>query len=923
MILTRRALPALGLCCCLLVSAVACGRDNRNTTPPPAPDVDMAHGVDKAPDLDMGDLEDRDKDFAQPDAEMGPPAESIQIEGLSAPVQVTFDSSHVPHIRCESDEDCFAAQGYYHAAHRFTQMDLRRRVGAGKLATLLLVATPQVIALDVSSRQALSTRDGEPLEEVVYERLGEEEKAALEAYTRGVNAWLGDYRAKRNGAQLSEEGSFVLIDVRTIPDWRPQDSVVVSLLFLNQMMNITDNELAAGRRLADFNEEQMGLFKDFLYGWHVDPDSVVMDSAGEPFTELNPRALLGRGAPQLEALAPRMRRAAPVLEQARARLSPLAQYTAAHNPFGSNSWATAPGKNAAGHALLANDPHLPLSNPALWYLVEMDARTSGGGDLHAAGVSFPGLPGVLIGYSEDVAWSATIAYWDLADVYIETLNADGDGVMRDGEEIEFIRKTQTFGKAPATQDRELLYVPGHGPVIALDEDEGTAVTLKNVLADVELDFKLFFGLGSTRSLEEAKDLLKGSTAAGFNFVLIDRQGSIAYYPFAAVPRREWDLSANPPWLPLDGSGVAEWSAPYIQGTELPHLLNPPNDFIVTANAAITSDMLDGVPGNAGYPPLQSVFMAGGERQGRIVDQLQDSDAHDLVSYKALQGDSFSWLAQHTLPEILRASEGITLSPEATAMREALGGWDYTCPTGLSDARDPKNSEKASGAQASASIGCAIFHTLYFVLTYQTFIDEVPEGSGIDPSYEHRAMYWLLNDPSKLHGDEALNYWDNKRTEEVIEVQADGVARALEATVAQLEVLFGSGVVDDWRWGRIHTLTLNADLLSTQTPMYNHGPFAAPGGLYTVNAASPNGVREGGQGSYAYNSGASMRMIIEGKPEGFTAHFNFPGGQVHRRDSAYYDHLLDGWLANEYFVMPFTQQEIEADAQQVISLTAPE
>ena len=774
MILTRRALPAIGLCCCLVVSAVACGRDdNRNTTPV----VDMAPDVDKAPELDMDDGEDLAEDFAQPDAEMGPPAESIQIEGLSAPVQVTFDSSHVPHIRCESDEDCFAAQGYYHAAHRFTQMDLRRRLGAGKLATLLLVATPEVIAVDVSSRQALSTRDGEPLEEVAYERLDEEDKAALEAYTRGVNAWLGDYRAKRNGAQLSEESSFALIDVRTIPDWRPQDSLIVSLVFLNSLMDIADSEIAAGRRLADYDEAQMGLFKDFLYGWHVDPDSVVMDSAGEPFTELNPRALVERGAPQLEALAPRMRRAAPVLEQARARLTPLAQYNAAHNPFGSNSWATAPGKNAAGHALLANDPHLALSNPALWYLVEMDARTQGSGDLHAAGVSFPGLPGVLIGYSEDVAWSATVAYWDLADAYIETLSADGEGVMRDGEKIGFIKKTYTFGKPPATQDRELLYVPGHGPVIALDEDEGTAVTLKTVLADTQLDLKLFLGLGRTRSLEEAKGLLEESTAAGFNFVLIDRQGSIAYYPFAGVPRREWDIDANPPWLPLDGSGVAEWSEDYIQGTELPHLLNPPNDFIATANAAITSDMLDGVPGNAGYPPLQSVFMAGGVRQGRLVDVLEGSDQHDLASYKALQGDSYSWMASQALPEILRASEGIALSPEAAAMREALGGWDYTCPTGLSDARDPKNSEKASGTEAGASIGCAIFHTLYFVLTYQTFIDEVPEGSGYDPSYEHRAMYWLLKDPSMLHGNEALDYWDDASTEEEIEGEVQRAWRA--------------------------------------------------------------------------------------------------------------------------------------------------
>ncbi len=917
------------LVCCALFGAIAwgCGpeEENKNNT---TPVEDMSTAQDMTPEQDMLDPDGGggDKPDAAPDmvitpdmtpdmdesdmpVDMGLPAEGVFIEGLSAPLKVTFDAQHVPHINCQTNNDCFAAQGYYHAAHRFAQMDVRRRVGSGRLSTLLSINNAGALSSDITNRQLLTTRDGQPLEDAIYDKLDDREKSALDAYARGVNAWLRDYELGRNNAQLSEEGSFAFINLNDIPEWTAQDSLVVSLVFLNSLMDIGNSELNAANVLNIYGED---LFMDFYQGWHLDPDSTIIESAGGTYGALGANRFTNvQEGPRLDIIKPRLRQAAPAIYSAQQRLQGITQYTSAENPFGSNSWATSPAKNKADYALLANDPHLALSNPALWSLVEMDARTDGTGDLHTAGVSFPGLPGVMIGYSEDVAWSATVAYWDLVDVYVEEISADGQGVVRGGQTIPFIKQEYTFKQAQGETTEELLFVPDHGPVIAIDTDAGVAITLKSVLADSTDDLKLFLNMGSTTSLAEAKTLLSGSTAAGFNFVLIDRLGSIAYYPFAGIPRREWDIATNPAWLPLPGDGSAEWGDTHITADELPQLIDPPNNFIATANAGITDDMLDGIPGNAGYPPLQSPFMASGPRQARIVDVLEASDEHDVASYQELQGDTVSWLAQQMLPIILTSAQNVALEPDAQTLHDTLAAWDYTCPTGLADARDPENSAADSATAASAS-GCAAFHVLLFTLNAQTFKDNVTAAGGqATRSYETSAMYWLLNDPSMLNTAEA-DYWDDLGTTDVVETRDGEIARAMTTAVAHLDALFGSKAPADWLWGRIHTLTLNADLLSALTSDYNHGPFATHGGLFTVNVANPSNPEEG-DGEYSHGAGASMRMIVEGKPDGFVGHFNFPGGQVHRRDSEFYDHLLDDWLSNDLFVMPFTKAEVEAAA----------
>ncbi len=892
-----------------LLALAACGNNDNNsdnngggdpadmTTDMPAPDMaeDMSAPEDMGPDM---------------------PAEGLQIQGLSAPVQVSFDAQRVPHLRCQTNEDCFAAQGYFHAKHRFAQMDLRRRLARGRLTTLLTVATDDAVNADRASRRLLTNRQGEPLEEIVYDGLDAESKALADAYARGVNAFLSDLREGRNGAEAPDEYSFMFInsDVNAIPEWEPQDSVAVGLLFLNNLIDRTSGELRAGERFAT---QSQTFFLDMYLHPPLDPTATIINSSGESYTGLGSSTDIVPlpTAPDLDPAQLRLQRSKELLSAARRDLNAL-QEVRGEGPFGSNSWATAPARNSDDWAILSNDPHLPLSNPAIWHLIEMDAKSEGTGDFHAAGVSFAGLPGIMIGYSEEVAWSATVAFWDLSDVYIEELSPDGDGVMLNGNEVPFITKTFEING----EDEEFLYVPHHGPVLEIDRDAGTAITTKSVLADIENDMQLFVNMGRQGSMEQAKDLLATSVASGFNFVLIDRSGNISYYPFAGIPRREWNVGTDPAFLPLDGTGNFEWTDPLIRADELPQLENPTNNFIATSNGAITDELDDSIPGTANTPPLQTPFLAPSVRQARIIDAINEVSEHDWESHLAIQGDHVSWLGQELLPLILAEVQDDDLTAQGRAVRDALTAWDYTCPTGL-DGEDPEMAGGVSGDEAAASIGCSAFHATLYTLTVLAFADDFEEEGAGSASGQIEPLFFLLKGDTI---NSSRDYWDDLTTAPpMVETEQQIITSALNSAAENLEIATGSADADDWRWGRLHTLTLRADLLSGLTDQYNSRTVAAPGGLLTVNVASPRNPTATTP-DYSFRAGPSMRMVVEGRPDGMVGRFQLPGGQVHLRDSEFYNSLLSGWLDNEPFVMPFTPDEVDAAAEETVTVSpAPE
>ena len=820
----------------------------------------------------------------------------IAIDGLEGPVSVYFDQQGILHAQCGSDADCFAVEGYFHAAHRFAQMDLRRRLGRGRVSAL---AGGIALPVDRFWRMMMTDREGTPLEERILAQADDQTRAALEAYSLGVNAWLADLAADRNGAVLADEYSFEVIDQDAIQDdWEPLDSVACILPLIENLNDSSQVDIKMGEVYGQLPPD---VAQD-LFGLRPASSSTILPSPTLARKARAPRradAIGPRVHQRMRASRELFRRAlgipgrpAPVLD-VRGR--------------GSNNWVVSP-ELGGGSALLANDPHLPLSHPAIWYLVNLDSKTSGGGSLHTAGASFAGLPGIVLGHNDDIAWGATTTYLDGADVYVETLNEAGDAVILDGKEVPI--ETHSFEIAvsgmaePVTEEYEV--VPHHGPI--LSRTDTTALSVRWIGHDSDTDINFLLGLATATTVEEGRAALENITSAGQNFVIIDRAGDIGWFPFMRLPTRPW-AETNPPWLPLPGDGSAEWGDP-IPYEDLPQVINPPAGFVATANNDMTGALQDGDPTDDGDPFYQGVVDEGYRHQ-RIVERLEAEEQHDLASMQSIQADVHSLVGEVLTPAILAAVDGETLDADGQAVADALSGWDFECPTGLVGT-DPEG--EADPRTASSARGCAAFHVAWSRLLRMTFDDDLAEAEVQDVSAFPTALIFALTMPGVL----SRTYWDDESTVPT-ESRADIVSAALSSAGAYLQTELGDP--SDWLWGRIHTLSLRADLFDANgVTEFNSDSFANDGGMFTVDVAHPaDELRD----DYFQRNGPSMRFACEASEAAVQCTIELPGGQRHDRDSQFYDSMFDEWLVNHPVPFLYALDEAAAAAVESVRLVPPE
>ncbi|MCZ6807877.1 MAG: penicillin acylase family protein, partial [Deltaproteobacteria bacterium] len=508
-----------------------------------------------------------------------------------------FDEYGILNADCATDEDCAMVLGYYHAFDRFVQMDIRRRFSTGRLADLLpkgLAEILNVAGVAADARALFSTRDGQPAEQFLREQSSPKTLALFEAYSAGVNQWIADVQTGENGAVFPLEFSSVLLDYGPdrVPEWTPDDCLATVLALVETLTNDEGAQVNAGLARAAIGADDK--FSDL---WSRRPlkDSSILPPGWQP---PSPAAALvpKRGAANLASRSiPRApgRNFIPALQKLSARLTATeevrqmalgARQIGAE--VGSNSWVVAPGLTTGGNALLSNDPHLGMTQPATWYLANLDAKTNGSGEIHTAGMTFAGVPWVLIGQNERIAWGFTTTVMDFSDVYLEELVTDGSGnptgVMFQGAEVPFTRVPFTIAfNDGSTEERELLFVPHHGAVREIDVENGTAVTLRWTGNDIDTDANVFTDLGRAASVEEARIAFEGSTSFGQNMVVSDPEGNIGWFPYNRLPKRTWATNldgAAPPWLPLIGAGDYEWTE-YFALEELPQALNPAESFI--------------------------------------------------------------------------------------------------------------------------------------------------------------------------------------------------------------------------------------------------------------------------------------------------------------------------------------------------------
>lgn len=841
-------------------------------------------------------------------------ATGVQIPGLSAPVQAAYDEHGILHLTCATDDDCYAALGYFHASNRFFFMDFIRNLVRGKLGALVK-AGDTVLANDYENRRWFSTRQGEPLEQKLYDDASAQVKGHLDAYTRGVNAWIGDMRAGRNEATLTTEYDFALIVKEAIRDWEAVDSAAVGLYVLNDLSNNSEGEIAQAAAMPFFDP---ALIPDLF---SVRP---VFDAATLPASQ---QMGLAPPAPFPVPSAS----SANLLRDAHAALGRVGSGTTQRGSgdIGSNNWILGPGRTSAGRAIVSNDPHLSLTNPSIWFPVELDAKTQGTGAYHVAGSTFPGLPSVMVGHNESLAWGVTTAYWDLADVYQEELTPDGSAVMFEGNPVSILEKEFTFENAmtgmPVT--RTFRWVPHHGPIVSEDLANNTAISIKWTGHEGGTDLDAFFGVARASTTEEARLAIEQISSASQNFIVGDLAGDIGWYPYSNVPERPFASAALPPWLPLPGDGTAEWEGT-VPKAMLPQVTNPPAGAIATANADMTGASFDGDVLNDGQAAIQATLKANGTREQRILDLIEaGGDAHTVDTMVALQGDDFSLLGEVVVPAVLAAANGQTLTPEEQDVVDALTAWQYTCPTGV-DGSDPAASpDSTDPTETAEAIGCSAFHATLFAVTKAALGDEIDAASalaGEDVFLPGRLDLQLvvraIKDSASIASGDLL--WDDVSTNATVETRDEILLRGITMAAEALAV---TGAPSDWRWGRLHTLTLRSIFDSFGVPTYNAGPYVAPGCAECVNVANPLSRRVPDAGmpwDFAFAAGPSIRFVVEVGPDVPRMSYQLPGGADLHRESPFYNNLLPNWLENTPIDFPFGAGAVPNPAKAVEINPAP-
>ena len=756
---------------------------------------------------------------------------SVTVAGLSSAVEIVRDRNGVPHIYARSVIDAAFALGFVHAQDRLWQMEMSRRIGAGRISEMVGEAS-------LGTDKFLRTLGVYDSAERTFANLDIETRASLEAYAAGINAYLDT----RTGPLPPE----FLILGHTPELWRPADSLVwVKMMAWDLGANWSD-ELLRARLAQRLTHDQVAqLFPPYP------PDGEVA---------LDEYAGLYEGLRLDELWA-----ASEELRPGRAN--------------GSNNWVLSGARTATGKPLLANDPHLGLGAPSLWYFAHLNAP-----GLNVIGATLPGVPSVVLGRNDRIAWGFTNTAPDVQDLFIERIDpANPDNYLTPEGSRPFEVREEIIRVKDGEDVTLRVRITRHGPVISdvLDDARG-AVAANQVLAfawtalrDDDRSVQAGRKINLARNWEEFVDGLRDFHSPQQNIVYADVEGNLGYYAPGRVPIRQAGNTARG-LVPAPGwDGSHDWLG-FIPFADLPNVFNPAGGVIATANNKMVPD---------DYPYFITSEWAPPFRAARINTLLAERDSHSIESFKAIQGDIVSPLAREFLSLLLQADANDERARAALAM---LSEWD-----GTMDRNRPEP---------------LIFAAWYRDLTRLVYADEL--GAIFRDYWELRPVF--MRNVMRHDTD-----WCDDISTGPKESCPQIVTRALESALDKLVATYG----DDpgkWRWGEPHSARSAHQLFSGQ-PMLGELfdiDLPADGGGETLNRALYR-ISDGDNPFRQYH-GASLRAIYDlDDPD--RSLFIHSSGQSGNRMSDQYSSFAERWRNVEYIPMKTRRSDIEAGAMGTLVL----
>jgi penicillin amidase len=752
----------------------------------------------------------------------------VELAGLEAPVEVLRDAHGIPHIFARSERDAQFALGFVHAQDRLWQLEMNRRIGSGRMAEALGAA-----ALDTD--RFLRTLGIRRVAEANVRHLDADSKKLLSAYAAGVNAFLA--------LKPVLPPEFWILRVTPEP-WSEVDSAAWAKMMAWDLGGNWRSELL---RLQLAPRLPSSAIQEFL----------------PPYPGDAPLEL------------PDLRQFYRVLEKEPAQFSAVDG-----TPGASNSWVVSGARSTSGKPLLANDPHLGLTAPNVWYFAHLHAP-----GLDAIGATLPGVPGIVIGRNARIAWAATNTGPDVQDLYLEKLDAGGGYLAPDGPR-PFVVLRETIKVKGADDVPLAIRISRHGPVIsdvvqsALDATpRGHALALAwTALAEDDASLVALFKLGRAANWQQFVDATRHLHAPQQNLSYADVDGHIGFIAPGRIPIRKRDnrlhgLAPAPGW-----DARYDWAG-FIPFDELPRALDPPSGKIVTANHKI-------VPPR--YPHFITYGWDAPYRARRIDELLDEVRAHDRASFARMQADVVSLAARELLPRMV-AIQGASL--EADDVLKWLAGWD--------------------GAMSPDRPEPLIFNAWWREFARALYADEL--GTAFRGQWRQRALFI---DNVLADRDGQARWCDDVRTPRV-ETCDELLAASLDKALADLRRRYG----DDpgrWRWGDAHEARLRHRPLSRSSWLRGIFDISVPSGGdgYTINRGEMDYSDDAEP--YANRHASSLRAIYDlADPQ--ASLFIHPGGQSGNPFSPHYRSFAPLWARGDYVPMISDRARLEAAGVQRLVL----